>query len=144
MPEARLAWLEQRRQQKLAEAQRPEAWLSASFVAQVHRRPTGRPTAQLVRVARPRARAVATAVVAPPGERRASPVWLEQVTRHAEAELAPVCAIVGGVVASEVIKIISGKGAPINNAFFFDALQTSEGAPPGLRLAPWPTRCLAS
>ena len=55
-----------------------------------------------------------------------------------------MCAIVGGVVASEVIKIISGKGAPINNAFFFDALQTSEGAPPGLRLAPWPPSCLAS
>lgn len=42
-----------------------------------------------------------------------------------------MCAIVGGVVASEVIKVISGKGAPINNAFFFDALQTSEGAPSG-------------
>lgn len=56
---------------------------------------------------------------------------LEQVGRHADAELAPVCAIVGGVVASEVIKVISGKGAPINNAFFFDALQTSEGAPSG-------------
>ena len=38
-----------------------------------------------------------------------------------------MCAIVGGVVASEVIKVISGKGAPINNAFFFDALHTSEG-----------------
>ena len=49
------------------------------------------------------------------------------MARHADAELAPVCAIVGGVVASEVIKIISGKGAPINNAFFFDALDTSEG-----------------
>ena len=56
---------------------------------------------------------------------------LQQVGRHAEAELAPVCAVVGGVVASEVIKAISGKGAPINNAFFFDALQTSEGATPG-------------
>lgn len=52
-PEARLAWLEQRRQQKLGEAQRPEAWLSASFVAQVHCRPVGRPTARLVRVAGP-------------------------------------------------------------------------------------------
>lgn len=75
--------------------------------------------------------------VAPPGWSRVSPVWLEQVGRHADAELAPVCAIVGGVVASEVIKVISGKGAPINNAFFFDALQTSEGAPPS-RLASQP------
>ena len=33
-PESRLAWLEQRRQQKLGEAQRAEEWLSASFVAQ--------------------------------------------------------------------------------------------------------------
>jgi hypothetical protein len=51
-----------------------------------------------------------------------------------------VCAIVGGVVASEVIKVISGKGAPINNAFFFDALQTSEGAPPSRPAAQPPSR----
>ena len=53
--------------------------------------------------------------------------FVARVARHAQAEMAPVCAVVGGVVASEVIKIISGKGAPINNAFFFDALDTSEG-----------------
>ena len=51
-----------------------------------------------------------------------------------------MCAIVGGVVASEVIKVISGKGAPINNAFFFDALQTSEGAPPSRPAAQPPSR----
>jgi ubiquitin-like 1-activating enzyme E1 A len=65
--------------------------------------------------------------VAPVWLEQVAPPHMEQVARHADAELAPVCAIVGGVVASEVIKIISGKGAPINNAFFFDALQTSEG-----------------
>ena len=54
--EARLAWLEQRRQQKLGEAQRPEAWLSASFVALVHCPPAGRPRAQWVRVAGPGAK----------------------------------------------------------------------------------------
>lgn len=31
----RLEWLEQQRQAKLREAQRPETWMSASFVAQV-------------------------------------------------------------------------------------------------------------
>ena len=35
-------------------------------------------------------------------------------------ELAPVCAILGGMIASEVIKVISGKEQPINNAFFFN------------------------
>ena len=33
-----------------------------------------------------------------------------------------VCAVVGGVIANEIIKIISGKERPINNAFLFDAL----------------------
>jgi hypothetical protein len=43
----------------------------------------------------------------------------------ASTELAPVCAIMGGMVAAEVIKIISGKDAPINNLFFLDAATTS-------------------
>ena len=34
------------------------------------------------------------------------------------AELSPVCAIVGGVLAQEVIKAISNKDAPHNNYFY--------------------------
>eukprot|EP00962_Isochrysis_galbana_P002429 scaffold644_cov126-Isochrysis_galbana.AAC.9 len=48
-----------------------------------------------------------------------------QVGKNASTELAPVCAIMGGMVAAEVIKIISGKDAPINNLFLFDAATTS-------------------
>ena len=71
------------------------------------------------------------------------------------AELAPVCAIVGsaaaprtrerharasagvrrarsrrgrGIVAAEVVKIISAKEAPINNVFLFDATVTDDNA----------------
>uniref|UniRef100_A0A7S3B1H5 THIF-type NAD/FAD binding fold domain-containing protein n=1 Tax=Haptolina ericina TaxID=156174 RepID=A0A7S3B1H5_9EUKA len=46
--------------------------------------------------------------------------FVRQVAATAKAELSPICAVVGGIVAAEVIKIISGKEAPINNAFFFD------------------------
>ena len=42
------------------------------------------------------------------------------------SQLAPISAIVGGMIASEVIKIISGKERPINNALFFDGA-TSDG-----------------
>ena len=59
------------------------------------------------------------------------------VARSAGAELAPVCAVVGGMVAAEVVKIISGKEEPINNSFFYEAL---EGNGVVKRLGP-STRC---
>ena len=40
------------------------------------------------------------------------------------AELSPVCAIVGGVLAQEVIKAISNKDAPHNNYFFYNPLES--------------------
>jgi molybdopterin/thiamine biosynthesis adenylyltransferase len=55
-----------------------------------------------------------------------TPQYMAQVAESVGHELAPVCAIVGGMVASEVIKIISGKERPINNVFFFDG-STSDG-----------------
>lgn len=39
-------------------------------------------------------------------------------------ELSPVCAIVGGVVAQEIIKAISNKDAPHNNYFFYNPLES--------------------
>ena len=50
---------------------------------------------------------------------------LQDLASASGIELAPVCAIVGGIVASEVIKVISGKELPINNAFFFDGLASN-------------------
>ncbi|KAL1201214.1 SUMO-activating enzyme subunit 1A [Cardamine amara subsp. amara] len=35
-------------------------------------------------------------------------------------EFPPACAIVGGILAQEVIKAVSGKGDPLKNFFFFD------------------------
>jgi len=55
-----------------------------------------------------------------------SNAYLADVATAASAELSPVSAIVGGMVASEVIKVISGKETPINNAFFFNG-ETSDG-----------------
>ncbi|XP_054804466.1 SUMO-activating enzyme subunit 1A-like isoform X2 [Prosopis cineraria] len=37
-------------------------------------------------------------------------------------EFPPVCAIIGGILGQEVIKAISGKGDPLKNFFFFDAV----------------------
>ena len=62
-----------------------------------------------------------------------TPEYMAQIAESVGHELAPVCAILGGMVASEVIKIISGKERPINNAFFFDGV-TSDGI--CLRLGP--------
>ena len=43
---------------------------------------------------------------------------------NACAELAPVCAVLGGTLASDVIKAISGRDEAIRNFFTFDALQS--------------------
>jgi len=37
-------------------------------------------------------------------------------------ELSPVCAVVGGVLAQEIIKAVSHKDEPINNFFFYNSL----------------------
>ncbi|KAM5571628.1 SUMO-activating enzyme subunit 1A [Rosa sericea] len=37
-------------------------------------------------------------------------------------EFPPVCPIIGGILGQEVIKAISGKGEPLKNFFFFDAM----------------------
>lgn len=36
------------------------------------------------------------------------------------AQVAPVCAVLGGILGNEVIKVISGKGEPANNTLLFD------------------------
>ncbi|XP_039001386.1 SUMO-activating enzyme subunit 1B-1-like isoform X2 [Hibiscus syriacus] len=38
------------------------------------------------------------------------------------SEFPPVCAVIGGILGQEVIKAISGKGDPLKNFFFFDAM----------------------
>ena len=39
----------------------------------------------------------------------------------AGVELSPVCAVVGGIVAQELVKAVSKKGRTMENAFFFDS-----------------------
>jgi ubiquitin-like 1-activating enzyme E1 A len=45
---------------------------------------------------------------------------LKGTARVATAEIAPVCSVLGGLVGNEIIKAISGKGEPANNALLFD------------------------
>ena len=52
---------------------------------------------------------------------------LERHVRTRDAPLAPVAAVVAGVLGSEVVKAVSGKGEPTNNVFVFDAA-TGEGS----------------
>ncbi len=47
---------------------------------------------------------------------------LQDIANLATSEVAPVCAVLGGLVSNEVIKAISGKGSPSNNTILFDGL----------------------
>ena len=40
-------------------------------------------------------------------------------------DISPVCAVLGGVMAQEVIKAVSHKEPPINNIFLFDPVSYS-------------------
>ncbi|KAL3941676.1 MAG: hypothetical protein SGARI_000518 [Bacillariaceae sp.] len=46
---------------------------------------------------------------------------LDEVVVSGIAQVAPVCAVLGGIIGNEVIKIITGKGEPANNSLLFDA-----------------------
>lgn len=48
--------------------------------------------------------------------------WKYPFFRIVFGQLSPVCAIVGGVLAQEIIKAVSQKDLPHNNFFFFSTL----------------------
>lgn len=45
---------------------------------------------------------------------------LDDLVKAGMAQVVPVCAVLGGMVGNEVIKIISGKGEPANNTLLLD------------------------
>ena len=47
---------------------------------------------------------------------------LAELANVAQADVAPVCAVLGGLIGNEIIKAVSGKGEPINNTLLFDGL----------------------
>ena len=49
---------------------------------------------------------------------------LGQLGMTANAEVSPVCAVIGGVLGNELIKAISGRGEPANNMILFDGLES--------------------
>jgi len=44
------------------------------------------------------------------------------LANNAVAEVSPVCAILGGILGQEIIKVISGKEEALNNLFFFNPI----------------------
>jgi ubiquitin-like 1-activating enzyme E1 A len=49
---------------------------------------------------------------------------LEDLAKVSTSEVAPVCAVLGGIIGNEVIKAISVKGEPANNTLLFDGLSS--------------------
>jgi ubiquitin-like 1-activating enzyme E1 A len=45
---------------------------------------------------------------------------LTALAKAGMAQVAPVCAVLGGILGNEIIKVISGKGEPANNTLLFD------------------------
>eukprot|EP00029_Vermamoeba_vermiformis_P004590 TRINITY_DN15139_c0_g1_i1.p1 TRINITY_DN15139_c0_g1~~TRINITY_DN15139_c0_g1_i1.p1 ORF type:complete len:332 (+),score=79.31 TRINITY_DN15139_c0_g1_i1:53-997(+) len=55
-----------------------------------------------------------------------SDTYLKNVAINARAELSPVCAVIGGVVAQEAIKLLTRVDEPLRNVFLYDST-TGEG-----------------
>jgi ubiquitin-like 1-activating enzyme E1 A len=49
------------------------------------------------------------------------PDFMLRISRLSRTEIAPVCAVAGGIAAQEIIKVISANDTPLCNVFFFDA-----------------------
>ncbi|KAM8954090.1 SUMO-activating enzyme subunit 1 [Pelodytes ibericus] len=49
----------------------------------------------------------------------------EDFASYCFSEMAPVCAVVGGVLAQEIVKALSQRDAPHNNFFFFDGIKSN-------------------
>ncbi|XP_069764034.1 SUMO-activating enzyme subunit 1 [Narcine bancroftii] len=49
----------------------------------------------------------------------------DEFTSSCFSELAPVCAVVGGVLSQEIVKALSRRDPPHNNFFFFDGLKSN-------------------
>ncbi|XP_012508706.1 PREDICTED: SUMO-activating enzyme subunit 1 [Propithecus coquereli] len=49
----------------------------------------------------------------------------EDFVRYCFSEMAPVCAVVGGILAQEIVKALSQRDPPHNNFFFFDGMKGS-------------------
>ncbi|KAM4641558.1 SUMO-activating enzyme subunit 1 [Discoglossus pictus] len=49
----------------------------------------------------------------------------EDFASYCFSEMAPVCAVVGGVLAQEVVKALSQRDPPHNNFFFFDGMKSN-------------------
>eukprot|EP00048_Salpingoeca_helianthica_P014885 m.224042 g.224042 ORF g.224042 m.224042 type:complete len:1016 (-) comp16384_c0_seq1:92-3139(-) len=54
---------------------------------------------------------------------------LALLAAHASTSLAPMCAVIGGIVAQEVMKACSGKFSPIQQYFYLDSLECLPDAP---------------
>ena len=52
-------------------------------------------------------------------------VCFRALVASAVAEIAPVCAIVGGFLAQDILKTLSGKDAPLFNYFLYNGLEGS-------------------
>lgn len=62
---------------------------------------------------------------------------VEVVRANASPALSPTCAIIGGLIGQEVIKLISGKDTPINNFLCLDCVSAPpQGGGRVVRLAP--------
>ncbi|XP_043454516.1 SUMO-activating enzyme subunit 1 isoform X3 [Prionailurus bengalensis] len=47
----------------------------------------------------------------------------EDFVRYCFSEMAPVCAVIGGILAQEIVKALSQRDPPHNNFFFFDGMK---------------------
>ena len=69
---------------------------------------------------------------------RIFPTQVREMWSMRDAEISPVCAILGGMIGQEVVKYISMKDEPICNFFLYDGSEAGGGGSGTCRR--WPTK----
>jgi hypothetical protein len=100
------------------------AWLAALAAGGAGRLP---PAEGGNGAARAAAIAAECEILAPGDAARADALAIGEVAGSAASEFSPVAAVVGGVLANEAIKIVTGKDEPLSNLFVFDGMGGSGG-----------------
>ena len=54
-------------------------------------------------------------------------IEISLLAEQAATELSPVCAIVGGVLAQDILKVVQGKELPLQNWFIYNGMDGKYG-----------------
>lgn len=51
--------------------------------------------------------------------------WCSDIWRNRGTHISPVCAVIGGLIGAEILKVLSGRDEPLDNVIVYDSVSSS-------------------